>query len=68
MDQPSGMPADAPDAEIECVDCGGPARLMTRPDEDGHFWPGEIVMYRCRDCLDGWYIEIPYDDSIDRGE
>jgi hypothetical protein len=23
--------------------------------------PGDVVTYRCEDCLDMWYIEIPED-------
>jgi hypothetical protein len=21
--------------------------------------PGDVVMYRCRDCLDAWYVVVP---------
>lgn len=47
---------------IVCVDCGGVCHLLTPPyqDEDGHvgFRPGDIVAYRCSDCLDRWDIEL----------
>lgn len=47
---------------IMCVDCGGVCHLLTRPylEEDGHqgFRPGDIVAYRCEDCLDRWDIEL----------
>ncbi len=51
----------APDL-IVCVDCGGICHLLTRPyvEQDGSqgFRPGDIVAYRCEDCLDRWDIEL----------
>ena len=51
-----------PDPVITCIDCGGRAHLNSYAPEDG--WaPGDVTMYRCEDCLDGWYLEVPeYDD------
>lgn len=47
---------------IVCVDCGGTCHLLTRPfeDEDGRvgFRVGDVVAYRCEDCLDRWDIEL----------
>lgn len=60
MDEP-GEP-DVPE-RIDCIDCGGVCHLLTHPDEDGRFHPGEVVAYRCEDCLDSWYLEIPADGS-----
>lgn len=38
---------------ITCIDCGGRCHLLTRPAEDG--WEdGEVLVYRCEDCLDRW--------------
>ena len=46
-----------PDAVIDCIDCGGRAHLVTRPDDFG--WQlGEIVSYRCEDCLDRWDLVL----------
>ncbi|MBS1839101.1 MAG: hypothetical protein JST64_15515 [Actinobacteria bacterium] len=57
--------ATAP-ATIVCVDCGGTCHLLTTPFEDGHgrvgFRPGDIVSYRCADCLDRWDIELDESD------
>lgn len=51
-----------PDPVITCIDCGGRAHLNAYEPEDG--WaPGDVVMYRCEDCLDGWYLEVPADPS-----
>jgi hypothetical protein len=48
-----------PEAIIVCVDCGGRAHLLTPPAEDGRWEPGEIVAYRCQDCLDRWDLVLP---------
>ena len=58
-----------PDPVITCVDCGGRAHLLTKPDIDpeapaGAWQPGDIVAYRCSDCLDRWDIVLD-DDAID---
>lgn len=46
---------------ITCVDCGGACgRITFEPDEG--FSAGDIVAYRCRDCLDRWDIELTADD------
>jgi hypothetical protein len=59
-----------PDLVITCVDCGGRAHLITprladpedpRPEQ----WePGDIVTYRCEDCLDRWDLVLD-DDAVD---
>ena len=60
-DERSGSEVLAPE-QILCVDCGGTCHLLTRPylEEDGSqgFRPGDIVAYRCSDCLDRWDIEL----------
>lgn len=51
--------------QIICVDCGGTCHLLSPPfeDDDGRagFHAGDIVAYRCSDCLDRWDVEL--DDS-----
>ena len=60
-----------PDPIITCVDCGGRAHLLTAPrrdDEDAEAAPwqvGDIVSYRCADCLDRWDIVLADDDPAD---
>ena len=49
----------APEAEIVCVDCGGRCFLLTQPSEDGVWYPGDIVSYRCQDCRDRWDLILP---------
>ncbi|MDG2113410.1 MAG: hypothetical protein P8N02_12445 [Actinomycetota bacterium] len=50
---------------ITCVDCGGRCHLISYPDPDEGFRPGDIVAYRCADCLDRWDIELTDDDDHD---
>lgn len=47
---------------IECVDCGGRAHLLHEWPVDSPPRPGEILVYRCEDCLDRWDIVVG-DDS-----
>ena len=56
------MPVPVP-AVITCIDCGGPATLLTEEPEDG--WHlGDRLVYRCRDCLDRWHLIIEPDDLL----
>ncbi len=52
-----------PDRQITCIDCGGRAFLLTAPREDGVWLSGDIVAYRCEDCLDRWDLVMDDDDS-----
>jgi hypothetical protein len=52
-----------PEAEIVCVDCGGRCYLTSYPPEDGLWYPGDIVTYKCRDCLDRWDLVLPDEDN-----
>jgi hypothetical protein len=54
---PSGAPAT-----IVCVDCGGTAHLLSFVPEDG-FQPGDVVAYRCADCLDRWDVVVPQEEA-----
>ncbi len=60
-----------PDLIITCVDCGGRAHLLTSRDPDpedpgGELWaPGDVVSYRCEDCLDRWDIVLDDDELED---
>jgi len=51
---------------IVCVDCGGTCHLLTAPFDFGvgpvGFRPGDIVSYRCADCLDRWDVELDESD------
>ncbi|MGI8757022.1 MAG: hypothetical protein ACR2MB_14435 [Acidimicrobiales bacterium] len=43
---------------ITCIDCGGVAHLLTSADETGRHWPGDLVVYRCEDCMDRWDLIV----------
>ena len=54
-----------PYPQIDCIDCGGRAFLLTHPREEGTRWlPGDIVAYRCEDCLDRWDLVLPEDEEF----
>jgi hypothetical protein len=52
---------DRPHETIICVECGGAAHLISYPPEGG-FQPGDVVAYRCADCLDRW--DVVYEDPF----
>lgn len=61
-DPPTGQPVTPPET-ITCVDCGGSCGLLTHPDtgDDGlpvPFRAGDVVAYRCADCMDRWDIVL----------
>lgn len=42
-----------PPETIVCVDCLGTCHRISFEPDDG--WePGQVVAYRCEDCLDRW--------------
>jgi hypothetical protein len=47
---------------ILCVDCGGTCHLLSAAFEDEGgaigFRPGDVVAYRCADCLDRWDLVV----------
>lgn len=49
-----------PPTTIVCVDCGGTCHLLSHSDPDTAtgFLAGDIVAYRCEDCLDRWDMEL----------
>lgn len=53
---------DAP-AEITCMECGGPAHLLSTPPPDEGFAPGDVVAYVCADCEHR--IDIVLDEDTD---
>lgn len=57
-----------PRETIICIDCGGPAHLITAPREDDGWFAGDVVSYRCRDCRDRWDLELTPDDDDDPDE
>jgi hypothetical protein len=47
------------DQVITCIDCGGRAHLISYPPEERAWEPGDLVVYRCEDCLDRWDLIVP---------
>ncbi len=47
------------DESLLCVECGGICRLLTVPGPDDEVFPGDILAYRCADCLDRFDVVVP---------
>ena len=45
------------------VDCGCFCRILSFEEPDEGFQSGDVVAYRCRDCLDRWDIVIEDGDD-----
>ena len=54
-------------ATIQCVECGGTAHLLTGFPPDDPPRPGDIVPYRCADCMERFDIELTEGDFEDDG-
>jgi hypothetical protein len=54
-----------PSPQIVCIDCGGRCFLLTHPPEDGMWESGDVVAYRCEDCLDRWDLVMSDDDDAE---
>lgn len=57
-----------PAPQITCIDCGGRCFLLTPPREDGIWLEGDMVAYRCEDCLDRWDLVLEPDDDVSQGD
>ncbi len=53
------------DPIIDCIDCGGRCHLLTTWPPDDPPQAGDVVSYRCADCLDVWYLVIPEEEAED---
>lgn len=47
---------------IECVDCLGTCHRLAHEPEGG-FAPGDVIAYRCEDCLDRWDIQFGSEEA-----
>ncbi len=52
-----------PDPVIDCIDCGGRCHLLVTWAPDDPPQPGDVVMYRCADCMDLWHVVVPSPDD-----
>jgi hypothetical protein len=63
--RPPSLPEDwrpppaLPDELITCIDCGGRCHLLVNWAPDNPPRPGDVVAYRCEECLDRWDIVVP---------
>lgn len=62
------MSEDGVAAAIVCVDCGGRAHLTTTWPPDDPPRPGDLLTYRCEDCLDRWDTLLPEPEPASRPE
>jgi hypothetical protein len=53
------MDAIVLDPVIDCIDCGGRAHLLTAFSDEDPPRPGDLVTYRCEDCMDRWDLIVP---------
>jgi hypothetical protein len=53
---------------IVCVDCGGTCHLLSTAPPDDPFQPGDVVAYRCADCMDRWDVVVPELDELGQGD
>ncbi len=51
-----------PEPSIDCIDCGGTAHLLTTWDDENPPRPGDLAVYRCRDCNDRWELVVDESD------
>lgn len=49
---------------ILCIDCLGTCQRLTHRPDDDPFVSGDVVAYRCPDCLDRWDIVLEDDDEL----
>jgi hypothetical protein len=52
---------------IVCVECGGTAHLLTGFPPDDPPMAGDIVPYRCADCMDRFDMVVDENDLEDGG-
>jgi len=50
---------------IVCVECGGWAYLLTTFPPDVPPMPGDVVAYRCADCMDRFDLVVDIADVED---
>ena len=56
-----------PDRLITCIDCGGRCHLLSTWPDDDPPQPGDVMVYRCEDCLDRWDLVLPELDDESGG-
>jgi hypothetical protein len=54
-----------PAPTIVCVECGGTCGLLQAVGPEDELEPGDVVAYRCGDCLDRFDLVLTEDDEED---
>jgi hypothetical protein len=49
---------------IVCVECGGDARVLRPDDPEQPYEAGDVVAYRCVECMDRFDVVVT-DDDVD---
>ena len=61
-----GKESHVPIAEqIACMECGETAVLVQAPTADEVIEPGDVLVYRCPECLQRWDVVVDEDDLVD---
>ena len=50
---------------IDCMECGETAVLVQLPTEEDVVEVGDILVYRCPDCLQRWDVVVDEEDLTD---
>jgi predicted nucleic acid-binding Zn ribbon protein len=53
---------------IACMECGGEAQLVQPIEDDDVLEVGDVLVYRCPDCLQRWDVVVDEEDLTDTGE
>lgn len=56
-----------PATEIVCVECGATAHLVQALDPDVPPEAGDVLVYRCSECMERWDIVVEEED-VERDE
>ena len=64
MSEPGHPRFGAPEEIITCIDCGGRCHLVSTWPEDDPPIPGDIMVYRCEDCMDRWDLVLPEPEDM----
>lgn len=58
------MPVTPP-PQIVCVECGGTAYVLHALGAEDTFQAGDVVAYRCPECLERFDVELSDEDAED---
>jgi hypothetical protein len=50
---------------ISCMECGETAVLVQVPAADEIIEAGDVLVYRCPDCLQRWDVVVDEEDLLD---